>query len=196
MSEGSPIVLPESVREKDASPRKLFEAGEWKVAWRNDPKRVEVVSVNEPRPIWAHVEWQPLSTPGYEDIACRAVLRTLVAQGFEAEMVDDAMGKAIAMWAGHPSRTMEHGGFENQLMAAFNALMAHLSQGGRFRDAPIHTCEMVCAEFGSQVFSRWLVQERIEFGEFPPRYRELVEDLWDGPFKGEQPRIGEREDLQ
>ena len=191
----SPIVLPEGVLDKDAAPRELFVAGEWKVAWRDQPKRVEIISVHEPRPIWAQHEWQPDNRPGLEDIACRAVLRALVAQGFEAEMVDDALGKAVQMWAGHPSRTMEWGGFRNQLMAAFNATMAHLSQGGRLRDMPIVTAEMVFTEFGSQIFSRWLVEEYREYGAFPEPYRSLVEDLWDGPFSREQARLGERKDL-
>ena len=191
----SPIVLPEGAVGYDHAPAELFKAGERKVAWHEDPKRVEIVSVHQPRPIWAQHEWTPDNRPGFEDIACRAVLRTLVAQGFEADMVDDALGKAVAMWAGHPSRTMEWGGFRNQLMAAYNATMAHLSQGGRLRDMPVVTAEMVFTEFGSQVFSRWLVEEYREYGEFPEPYRSLVEDLWDGPFKREQVRIPERKDL-
>ena len=189
------IVLPETAITERPAPRTLYGAGEWKVAWREaEPRRVMVVPRLDPRPAWAEHEWQPDNRPGQEDIACRAVLRALVAQGFEAEMVDDALGTGVRMWADHPSRTMEHGGFRNQLMAAYNALRAHLSQGGYLRDVPIHTCEMVFAELGSQIFSRWLVEEYRELGPFPPRYRELVEDLWQGPHDP-QTRIGERKDL-
>ena len=191
----SPLILPEGVREGDGGSTALFEPGEWKVCWRMKPKRVQVIAVSEPRPVWAEHEWQPESRPGFEDIACRAVLRALIAQGFEADMVDDAMGRAIRLWANHPSRTMEWGGFRNQLMAAFNATMAHLSQGGRLRDMPVVTAEMVFTEFGSQPFSRWLVEEYREYGAFPEPYRSLIEDLWDVEFKGEQRRIGDREGL-
>lgn len=189
----SPIVLPSNVMRVRAAREGLLKRHEWKVCWRHaHPRRVEVIHVVRPCPDWAEEEWSPPYHDNSEEIACRAVLRTLVSKGFEAEMVDDAMGEAIESWADHPSRVMEHGLAKNQLMSAYNAVSAHLANGGRFRDIPIHTCEMVCQELGAELWAPHLVRELSEFGPFPQRYHDLIEDLWTRIGEDQLGRITER----
>ena len=59
-------------------------------------------------------------------------------------------------------------------MDAYNAVRAHLSAGGRLRDVPLQTVELVYNTFGGQLWNHVIDLEQREFGPFPVQWRDLI----------------------
>lgn len=161
----------------DGGHQEMLGFGQWAVVWRNDPQRFMVQHIRARKPDWAEHRWVPEHGPMTEDIACQGLIRVFVSLGFPADMVDEAMGARIQAWADNPQRVRQVGG-RNRLMAAFTAVHAHLSQGGRIGDVPYPVAELVFKTFGAETFRGYLDMERKEFGEFPQPHRDLLNDLW------------------
>lgn len=156
----------------------MYLANEWAVAFAQEPKRrVRIVSRHDPKPSWAEQKWCPPHVAMTEDVACRAVLRVLVSEGYDPEMVDQALGEGVQAWHDNPQRVMWAGG-KNKLLDSFNAVSAHLSQGGRLRDVPVPIVERVGNAFGLETFAPFILLEQGQEGPFPPPYDDLVGDLW------------------
>ena len=194
---GSPIILPSNVT--DLLPRDpLLKANEWKCVWRNaEPRRIRIVARWRPKPDWAQHEWEPWYDALNEDTACRAVLRTFVAEGWEPEMVDDAMGEAIALWAANPQRTMSKPmGDKNDLIRCYHAVRSHLVDGGRLRDCPVNVVTIVAENMGLARWRHWLQAEVEQHGAFTGVFKELTEDCWKASGSDDTLRIDESPHLE
>ena len=168
----------------------LLGAGEWVVVWRHEPKRIGIQHIMLPKPEWADEEWVPEGADSWlmQDVACRAVLKTFTAAGYDPWAVDDCMGEAIEAWAANPQRAMYKPGSEageeaakrpwNELMRCYEAMRAHITGGGRFRDLPVELCEVVGANFGFETWLAWLHREKEKYGPFEGVHADLVQDLW------------------
>ena len=181
----APKVLPSEAVSAPAVPREtgLLGAGEWKVAWRHEPRRICVMHLLLPKPDWADAQWVPEGADSWlmQDVACRAVLKAFTAGGYDPVAVDDCMGEAIAAWAHNPQRAMYRPGSlepENNLIRSYEAMRAHIVGGGRFRDLPVELCEVVGAYFGFETWLAWLHREKERHGPFTGVHAELVQDLW------------------
>ena len=168
-----PVVLPAS----DGGHAELLGPLQWAVVWSNEPQRFMVQHVNAKKPDWAEYRWVPEHTPISEDVACQGLIRVFVSMGWNADMLDDAMGARIKAWANNPMRVGEVAG-KNRLMASFTAVHRHLSQGGRLVDVPYPIAEVVFKTFGAEIFRAYLDMEMKDFGAFPQPYADLVGDLW------------------
>ena len=152
--------------------------GEWAVVWRNqDPQRFMVQRIEEHKPDWAEHRFVPEHTPITEDVACQSLIRVFVSMGWDADMIDEAMGARIKAWAGNPQRVGELQG-KNRLMASYSAVKSHFAQGGRLVDVPYPVAETVFKTFGAEIFRAYIDMELKDFGAFPPPYADLVSDLW------------------
>ena len=170
------IILPDTASGQPA-PQALLKAHEWKVVWSHEPRRMAFIHVTEPKPAWADLEWEPPYGPLCEDVGMRTVLRVFIAEGWDADYVDETMGQSLRSWSLDPSRVARYGD-KSQLMASFDSLLSHLKDGGRLRDVPIGVCELVFDKFGAETFRFWLQAEYEQFGLFPAPYGDLVNDLW------------------
>ena len=181
--DGSPIVLPSNVVGLPGSGResRLLGPGEWKVCWSNEPRRMVVLHRLSPLPSWADDEWVPEGAEGWltQDVACRAVLEVALKKGWEVDQVDEALGEGVKAWAMNPQRVMHHPGqSKNDLVLSYEAVRAHIVAGGRLRDVPIVTVEIVARYFGLEIWRYWLHKEVQEHGPFEGEYADLVGDLW------------------
>ena len=181
----APLVLPSSVAKVLETQRetRLLGAGKWKVVWCEEPaRRIQVIHVELPRPAWATDEWTPDGADSWflQDVACRAVLQVFVGKlGWECAQVDEAMGEGIEAWAANPQRTMGGGtSGKNDLVLSYEAVRAHIVGGGRLRDVPIKTVEVVAEHFGLSIWYFWLQREVARWGPFEGEYADLVGDLW------------------
>ena len=195
---GSAIVLPSNVAVIRGRQNAMLLAGEWKVVWRNEePRRIAFIHHLLPKPHWAEHEWQPPHDAFTEDVACRAVLRTFVAEGWEAQEVDDEMGQSIRGWASNPQRTMSKPqGGKNDLIRCYEATRAHLLDGGRLRDVPVNVVQMVAENMGLSRWRHWLQAEVEQYGPFEGEYKELVEDCWRESGDDDMKRLDEGQHLQ
>ena len=175
---GSPTVIPSGVATLVPRENRMLGPNEWKVVWRNaEPRRMRIVDRLYSKPEWAEHEWEPFYDALNEDTACRAVLRTFVAEGWEPEEVDDEMGQAIGSWAANPQRIMRQSG-KNQLIACYHSIRAHLVDGGRLRDVPINVVTVVAEHMGLSRWRHWIQSEYEQYGEFPKAYKDVIEDCW------------------
>ena len=168
----------------------MYTANGWKVAFRRDPHKVKVIASTARKPFWADEVWQPPHVAMTEDIACRAVLRVLVSEGFPPEMVDAALGERVQSWADNPQRMIWAGG-KNKLLDSYNGLRQHLSQGGRLRDVPAEIVERVGEAFGLETFQHVIMLEHQTEGPWPQPYKDLIADLWTITPADQLPRPGQ-----
>ena len=191
------IVVPEGTATRVAVVRetKGLMPHTWKVCWSHEPRRIEVVHLTEPKPAWADLEWTPDYGPLCEDIACRAVLRTFVAEGWEPEQVDDAMGEAIFGWAQNPQRLMRSSG-KNELITCYESVRSHLQDGGRLRDCPLNVVKVVAENMGLARWRHWLQAEVEAYGPFEGEWKELTEDCWRASGDDDTLRIDESPHLE
>ena len=194
----SPLVLTGSAVSKLAVAResKMLMPHTWKVVWRNeDPRHMAVIHVTEPKPLWAQHEFEPDYGPLCEDIACRAILRTFVAEGWDASQVDDALGEAVKGWSLNPQRLMRGSG-KSELVVCYEAVRAHLVDGGRLRDCPMNVVAVVAENFGLSQWRHWLQAEVEQFGPFTGQWKELTEDCWKTHQGGDIKRVDESPHLE
>ena len=167
----------------------------WKVVWSNEPKHIAVQHITEPKPAWAQYEFTPDYGPLCEDIACRAVLRTFVAEGWDADQVDEALGEAVRGWALNPQRLMRGSG-KSELVVCYEAVRTHLVNGGRLRDCPLNVVKVVGENFGLNQWRHWLQAEVEQYGPFEGEWHELVNDCWTTHEGGDIIRLDEGGHLQ
>ena len=159
----------------------------WRVAFSNNPKRVQVVFDGEPTPEWEHEMYEPDNLNIItEDVEIRGILRTFINYGFDVKQVQDAL-MVIPSWDNNPLNNFC--GDRNHLVRVYTNLQNHLARGGRIRDVPILTLEIFGEAFGLEILRPYFAKEAVRFGPFSPEYRDVLNDMWSISPSKELPRV-------